>query len=212
MKKPVLLIAALLLPVFVCFSQTSQVNKKDLKKLAKVMAGTFSSLEQSLADSAFFHVVLHMKPVWRHRTDGHWLYVEQAMAQAPDKPYRQRIYHLYLHDSQTIVSKVYEMENPMQYAGAWQDPTKLGGLAPDALVDRQGCGIFLKKTGKKTYAGATPGNECLSVLRGAAYATSEVEILPDRILSWDRGWDKDGKQVWGAVKGGYVFKKEARLK
>jgi hypothetical protein len=28
------------------------------------------------------------------------------------------------------------------------------------------------------------------------------------ILSWDRGWDKEDNQVWGAEKGGYEFIKE----
>jgi CpeT protein len=27
------------------------------------------------------------------------------------------------------------------------------------------------------------------------------------LLSWDRGWDVNGKQVWGAEKGGYIFVK-----
>jgi hypothetical protein len=28
------------------------------------------------------------------------------------------------------------------------------------------------------------------------------------ILSWDRGFDANGNQVWGAEKGGYIFKKD----
>jgi hypothetical protein len=28
------------------------------------------------------------------------------------------------------------------------------------------------------------------------------------LLTWDQGFDKDGKQVWGAVKGGYEFKRQ----
>jgi hypothetical protein len=105
------------------------------------------------------------------------------------------------------VSKVYEMKNPMQYAGGWKEETKLSALTNDSLIDRQGCGIFLHKNEVGTFSGSTPGKECLSTLRGAAYATSEVVIYTDKLISWDRGWDKNDKQVWGAVKGGYVFKK-----
>ena len=32
-----------------------------------------------------------------------------------------------------------------------------------------------------------------SLLFGASYATSEVEIFKDKILSWDRGYDSDDK-------------------
>ena len=88
---------------------------------------------------------------------------------------------------------------------------KLAGLTPDSLADRQGCSIYLHKRGKKMFSGATTGKECQSSLRGAAYATSEVTVYPDKLVSWDRGWDKDDKQVWGAEKGGYVFVKERTL-
>jgi hypothetical protein len=27
------------------------------------------------------------------------------------------------------------------------------------------------------------------------------------IISWDRGFDKDDNQVWGAINGGYIFDK-----
>jgi hypothetical protein len=32
-------------------------------------------------------------------------------------------------------------------------------------------------------------------------------MTPSQLLSWDRGYDKEGKYVWGAEKGGYVFDK-----
>ena len=40
-----------------------------------------------------------------------------------------------------------------------------------------------------------------STLRGASSATSEVEVHPDRVVSWDRGFDAERKHVWGAEKG-----------
>ena len=52
------------------------------------------------------------------------------------------------------------------------------------------------------FAGGTEGKGCASELRGAAYATSEVEILPDRMITLDRGWDAAGKQVWGSRRAG----------
>jgi hypothetical protein len=32
-----------------------------------------------------------------------------------------------------------------------------------------------------------------------------VTVTPSRIVSWDRGFNDDGSQAWGAVDGGYVF-------
>ena len=188
-------------------AQTQKVGKKDLKKLAAQMAGEFSSEEQSKADSSVFHIKLRMKPIWSERKDGFWFYVEQAAAETEDKPYRQRIYHLYRQGDREIVSKVYEMPNPEKYIGGWRDIDKLKTLTKESLIDRQGCAIFLRKNADGSFSGSTPGKECLSSLRGATYATSEVTIYNDRIITWDRGWDKNDKQVWGAVKGGYIFNK-----
>ena len=48
------------------------------------------------------------------------------------------------------------------------------------------------------FFGTTKDKECKSLLFGASYATSEVEIFQDKILSWDRGYDSDDIQVWGS--------------
>ena len=45
--------------------------------------------------------------------------------------------------------------------------------------------------------------------RGASYATSEVELREERITSWDRGYDGEGLQVWGATEGPYRFDRQS---
>jgi CpeT protein len=188
-------------------SASAQVKlaKDDLQVLQKRMTGLFSSRAQSQEDSSYYEIALHMEPIWPDNKDGYWFYVEQAMARMLDKPYRQRIYHLTRQDKYTLVSKVYELPQPMRFAGAWKNKSLLAGITVDSLIDRQGCAIYLKKDDAGNYSGSTPGKECLSSLRGATYATSEVVIYADRMISWDRGWDKENKQVWGATKGGYRF-------
>ncbi|MBK9735872.1 MAG: chromophore lyase CpcT/CpeT [Saprospiraceae bacterium] len=198
----------MLLGTITFFGQNQKVKNKDLKKVAKMMTGTFSSAAQAAQDTNYFNIKLRMTPIWKDEADGYWFYVEQAIATAEEKPYRQRVYHLYLQDKETIVSKVYEVQNPKEIVNAWKDDTKLSSITREKLVDRQGCSIFLHKNKEKNYSGSTPGKECLSTLRGASYATSEVTIYKDRLESWDRGWDKEDKQVWGAENGGYVFMKE----
>jgi hypothetical protein len=55
------------------------------------------------------------------------------------------------------------------------------------------------------FEGSTLGRLCSSHLRGSTWASSEVVIGPDGLVSWDRGWDDDGAQKWGSVKAGYRF-------
>ncbi|MFM9057330.1 MAG: CpcT/CpeT family chromophore lyase, partial [Bacteroidota bacterium] len=62
------------------------------------------------------------------------------------------------------------------------------------------------KNGK--YKGGTQGSSCPSDLRGAKYATSIITLKEVEMVSWDQGFDANGKQVWGSTNGGYVFVKE----
>jgi len=177
----------------------------DLALLAEWMTGFFSSLQQSLDDPQYWDIHLHMAPIWPGRSDGYWIYVEQAMA--GQDPYRQRVYHVTEPVSGRFASKVYELENPDAYIGAWDDTAIFNILSPEDLVDRPGCTIYLVRDPGGAFRGSTHEQDCLSELRGAAYATSRVRITAGRLMSWDRGYDTAGNQVWGATRGGYVFDK-----
>jgi hypothetical protein len=202
-------LASILLSLSLCASAQERIYNDNIEELINRMEGAFDSGEQAAADSAdYYNIVLHMKRIWNdRRSNGYYLYVEQAMERMADKPYRQRIYHITRKDNQTIESKVFEIPDPLRFAGAWNDPALLRKIPKDSLIDRQGCSIFLQMDADGNFHGSTPGKECLSSLRGATYATSEVVIYPSMLVSWDRGWDAADQQVWGATKGGYRFRK-----
>jgi len=192
--------------ILTCFILTpligvSQFNK-ELKTVGKMMQGKFSSEKQSNADSAFFDIRLSIIPIWDERTDAIWMYIEQAVSSKIDKPYRQRIYKLTQLSDGSFESAVFTMKDPLRFAGKVE---LLEGLNPDSLELREGCSVFLKKTGKKLYEGGTGDKTCPSDMRGAAYASSIVTLNTKMLLSWDRGFDRSDKQVWGAEKGGYKF-------
>ena len=79
----------------------------------------------------------------------------------------------------------------------------------DDLEVREGCTVFLTRDEDGSFSGSTREKECTSTLREASYATSEIVITTDGVASWDRGYDADDQQVWGAVKAGYVFLRTA---
>ena len=195
---------------FLCLALASVMGKvgaqsdKELESLARLMQGSFSSADHAKRDSSYYSISLKIIPVWEQRTDGIWMYIEQALASNLDKPYRQRVYHLSRTADEQFESAVYTINNPLRFAGK---PELLINLSPDSLTLREGCSVFITKRGKNHYTGKTGNQSCPSELRGAAYASSEVEITRKVLISWDRGFDSDGKQVWGAEKGGYEFKK-----
>jgi hypothetical protein len=204
--------------VFILLFLISFQSKAQLENiygtLLAYMTGSFSSEAQSKADSNFYDIRLHMVEIQMGNEPGNWLYVEQALGSAQDKPYRQRVYQVVEITLGIYESRVYEFENPLQYAGGWNDASKLSNLTFDKLILRDGCSITLKYEHElvgdiniNRFVGSTGATSCPSSLRGASYATSEVIITEDQLLSWDRGWDVNGKQVWGAETGGYIFVK-----
>lgn len=186
--------------------QVTNVNSDRTEQLAEYLTGTFSSIAQSVEDPEYYEIVLNMAPVWQDRNDSPWLYVEQAVASAMDKPYRQRVYHLERSGSNEYISTVYSFENPLEFAGAFKESAPLSTRTPTDLSLRTGCAIRVSwDDNEMAFIGSTNGRDCQSSLRGSTYATSEVFLHIDRLITWDRGFDDEGEHIWGAVKGGYIF-------
>lgn len=187
----------------------SRAQQRQLDELVGCMIGSFSSAEQHERDTEnYFDIRLEMVRIWPERGDGYWLYVEQAAASSQQTPYRQRVYHVTAQPGGVFESAVYTLpDSPLKYAGAWKSDKPLADLSPADLTLRDGCAITLRRQHEGEFAGSTTGDGCASDLRGAAYATSEVTISPTTLRSWDRGFDREHKQVWGATQGPYEFKK-----
>ena len=181
--------------------------------LVDYMTGSFSSKEQAENDTNYFNIELEMVQIWKDRTDGPWIYVEQAVADSKENPYRQRVYQLKNRPDLRIESIVYTLPDPLKFAGDYKKEFPLLRITPDSLTLREGCEVVLYMTDNGYFEGGTVDKNCRSDLRGASYATSEVIIYNDKLISWDRGFNEDGEQVWGATEGGYIFKKKLnRLK
>lgn len=182
------------------------IQTDEITGLHEMMTGSYDSSDQAEEDSTYYNISLHMYPIWKNKTGGKYLYVEQALASMQDKPYRQRVYKLQKQSDGTIASYVYTLKNDSLFVGKWKDLEYFEKFGLSILDEREGCEVILKKT-MSGYEGSTQEDHCKSSLRGAAYATSIVSMTDRAITSWDQGFDKKGVQVWGATKGPYVFVK-----
>ena len=200
----VLLFSTLIWAFHSCAGIKSATTTPKERPLSTLMTGSFSSTKQAQNDSTFYDITLHMYPIWEAQA-GDWLYVEQAVTQAQDKPYRQRIYQVKQTADGTFESVVYRLKDQDNFIGKWKTPEFFDQFDKSILEEREGCTVYLKKIGKEEYKGSTLEDNCGSTLRGASYATSIVTVKDGVIISWDQGFDADGKQVWGATKGGYIF-------
>lgn len=185
----------------------SAQDKPTLSLLASTMTGSYSSAAHAERDTNYFNIELEMVRIWPKETDGIWLYVEQAAASKKDKPYRQRIYHLRQVDDTTFVSTVCNLDSMKNFMGAYRDVSRFDALTPADAKELGGCAITLHYR-NGLFVGSTHERDCRNAWGKATYATSEVEIGPDGMVSWDRGYDDTHTQVWGAEKGGYEFVKK----
>ena len=200
-----LILLILLLPA--CKSTQKAVSDDNGESaLAALMTGSYNSAQQAATDSNYFDISLHMYSIWADRP-GQWLYVEQAVTRMATRPYRQRIYKVEAVGLGEWRSVVYEIEKPERFIGKWKEPSFFDQFDNSILIDREGCAVYLKKDADGNYTGSTRADECKSDFRGAAYATSIVTIRKDGIESWDRGFDANGKYLWGAEFGPYQFDK-----
>lgn len=203
----------LLLPLVVAaqpLCAQSPAAAREIDELVAWLAGTFDSKDQAEPDKDYqvIRMVTVVVPKSLLSFGAPVLYREQATLDGADRPTLQRLMRIEQDPGGKILVRLFELKDPISAAGKWRDASDLALFGKNDVREREGCLVTLRPVGDR-YEGGTSGKGCVSSLRGAAYATSEVKIWKDRIETWDRGYDGDGKQVWGPTKGPYHFVKRS---
>ena len=197
-----IILTAAILTLLGCKSLQTAPTDGGLQELVNIMQGHYTSEQQSVRDTTYFNISLRMTPIWKQK--GNYLFVEQAMATKQDKPYRVRIYKI-SQQKNLVVSEIYTIKNEKNWIGKWATPQAYDALPMTDIDLKKGCEVILDRVEKNKFIGKTGIQTCPSELRGASFASSIVTVTANRLDSWDQGFDKAGKQVWGAEKGGYEF-------
>jgi len=195
------------LAVLLLLSGPAQAEPSTPEHLATLLTGTFSNAAQARGDQNFRDTTLHVAPIWTDRSDGPWLYTEQALSDALDHPYRQAVYQLVVRTDGAIEVRSFELPDAIAATGAWKDPTRLAQLTTANLISRDGCTLILRPQPDGAFKGGTEGTGCSNDLRGASYSATEMRVTDQLLITWERGYNAAGTQVWGSIHGGYVFKK-----
>lgn len=175
-------------------------------RLATWLEGDYDSADQEARDFSYYAISLRMCAIDLPDLGERILYVEQAFLENPTAPYRQRLYRVVPQDDDTAVSEVWQATSEATedaLVGLCDDPTAFSFTAED-FEPREGCAVTMTWDGE-IFSGSTSDNECLSSLNGATYATAEVSLGSDLLTSWDRGYNSNDVQVWGATAGAYEF-------
>lgn len=194
------------------------VDKSDIFTYTNWISGDFSSYEQSQMDSTFDDVYIH-NVKFRSDSRGNWVYTEQG-ERVDGIPYRQRVYIVSVASDTTLIVDTYKIKtqnfysskNESVFFGGPNLYEKLNLLEFDDLEKMVGCSTYIHKRIDDNgdvvyYYGSTNENDCKGTFRGATYTTSEFRVFKTEIISWERGWNDDGMQVWGSETGPYIYTK-----
>lgn len=185
-----------------------KIDDRDVLELKSRMEGMFSNQLQALADKGYAGISIHSGAIWTRSEDGYWLYCEERFLSA-SRPYAQYVRHLFRKDDITIVCQDFLLPDPLRFAGAIHYPDLLLGVTKDSLINKVGCELYFQKNAQGDFNGISNGKLCGSGDKNAAYQTQEIKVFENKMLSWQRGWDENGRQVWGPITAGCQFDKAA---
>lgn len=185
--------------------KTAAKDEKLLNVFFANIQGNYSSKNQSKIDKTYYYITLRMTPIWK--TKGNYMYVEQALFNKQNKPYRIKIYKYIQKNNNEIINEIYDIKNEQKWIGKYKNPKAFEALSEKDLELKEGCEVIFKRQNDSVFIGKSGRKTCASELRGAEYSTSKITLYKGKILAWDQGFDKKNKQVWGATKGGYILEK-----
>lgn len=137
-----------------------------------------------------------------------YLYQEQAISDKLSQPYRQRILKISPNpDLKTIESASYRPTNPQSLINLCNQPAEKR-LVNFSEIGKSNCSVFLQKIGDD-YIGETQPGGCKIDYRGAVLTTNKIILHSAGMDTWDRGFDSQGKLVWGAENRPYQFRKRS---
>lgn len=131
--------------------------------------------------------------------DAIYLYQEQSLSTDLSEPYRQRFLQIVPGNNNRIDAHSYKPEAPDQWIGLCAQSEEDGlPLVSAIALDTPVCTVSLRPAAIGGFVGSTPAGGCPANVRGALSITNVVVLHADGMDTWDRGFDADGNQVWGA--------------
>ncbi|MEX0269878.1 chromophore lyase CpcT/CpeT [Leptolyngbyaceae cyanobacterium UHCC 1019] len=186
------------------------------KEVATLLIGKMDTSAQAIANSKAPNVQMTTCRIGlftNAEPQSIFLYQEQAMSTSLDKPYRQRFLQISPSPlSQSVRSRSFKPTDPTRWSGFCNVTPSLERTVNLSDLGTPICNVFLKQVGTG-YLGNTPPDGCPANIRGAIRITNHIELSLAGMNTWDRGFDAQGKQVWGAKTESYQFRrKEVRDK
>lgn len=174
--------------------------------VAERLVGVMETSAQAKANPNAPSVRMTTCPVQLDGSEDIFLYQEQALLQGLYRPYRQRFLRIAPSaDGDRVESKSFKPMETERWIGLCDRPERDRVLETSDLSDK-GCSVFLVLV-EDTYIGRTQTGGCPTNFRGAATITNTIFLYTTGMDTWDRGFDTQGNQVWGAQERPYEFRR-----
>jgi CpeT/CpcT family (DUF1001) len=191
------------------------VKPESVQTVANLLAGVMDTSAQAAANPKAANVQMttcQIRVMAENNDldrDSIFLYQEQAIAGKLDQPYRQRFLQIKPSTDGQVESQSFKPKNPQELIGFCDRPPSLGRAISSADLGTPVCSVFLKPTGDQ-FIGETPPQGCPTTARGAVRITNTVELFANGMDTWDRGFDVNGQQLWGAKTESYQYRRNRR--
>lgn len=140
------------------------------------------------------------------QSQGIFLYQEQALTRNLSKPYRQRFLEIIPSiDKNRIESISFKPINPKKWIDLCKKPLS-DRVISDQEIENVKCSVFLKPVGNQ-YIGETQPGGCVTNFKGAVKVTNTIKLDQNGMETQDRGFDAQGKRIWGAKNRPYQYQK-----
>ncbi len=207
-------------------TETNINNTADVQNIVAYLVGVMDTSEQAATNKKVANVrmttcKITVIPSENNNPDKNnlsntnnsiFLYQEQAVAEKFNEPYRQRFLEILSDDrgQNQVESKSYKPINMEKWIGFCDKP-ETERIVPTTELGTYVCSVFLTKSAanymKPLYLGETQTGGCPANVRGATSISNTIYLFPDGMNTWDRGFDANGNQVWGAANEAYKFRK-----
>jgi hypothetical protein len=198
-----------MIAIALLMATTASAPDAALVEYARLAPGRYTTAAQAARDPRYDVVEAEVVRIWPERSDGIWIYQEQAIinregmtaAQAKAQPYFQRVGHVHRAADGRLRRDNYVLKAPKAFIGR-------GTALTPADLGPAGCHNILERVAEAFWTART--EQCANGYKGATEMRSISVQTADTYANWDRGFAGDGRQVWGPADGGYIFVKMPR--
>ncbi|KAK1311219.1 hypothetical protein QJS10_CPA08g00398 [Acorus calamus] len=210
--------AVVLLGGFLLFKRFRRATTRwdHARIVAESLSGEKFSRDQASRDPQnYFNLRMLTCPATEMVDSSRVLYFEQAFWRTPQKPFRQRFYMVKPCPKEMkcdVELSSYALRDAEEYKNFCDRPKDQRPQAEEVVGDiaEHLTTIYLSRCerGKRClYEGSTPPGGFPNPWNGASYCTTDLAVHKNgEIHTWDRCYDEEGNQVWGAKEGPYEFK------